>query len=79
MSVRSKVRCGDGRCGESLGDRPDPKQHVLVDRLFGLDVRDAVAEERSARPVTNDPDSETGAGPAVENLGHLELQVELID
>ena len=65
--------------GERLGDRPDPEHRVIRDRLLGFNVRDAVAKEPLQRSVAHDNDSEPGGGPAVQPLGHLELQIELVD
>ena len=68
-----------GDRGEGLGEGADPKDGVLRDRFLGVDIRDAVAEEPVERPATDDANSKTSGGPAVEHLGHLALQVALLD
>jgi len=60
------------------GERADPEHRVLGDRLLGLGIRDAVAEEPLQGPIADDADGHTGRGPAVQDLGHLALQLELI-
>ena len=52
---------------------------VLVDRPFGLDLGDAVAEDHASDPSRTTPTARPGGRPAVENLGHVGLRVKLID
>ena len=67
-----------GDRGEGLGDRADPEHRVLRDRLLGLDVGDAVAQGPLQGSITDDANRKTGRGPAVQDLGDLAPQLELI-
>src|SRR6266536_1492761 len=68
-----------GNRGEGLGDRRDPKDRVLGSRGLRPDVGDAVSGEPLQRSVADHAYRQTNGGPAVEDLGDLELHPRPID
>src|SRR6266536_369228 len=68
-----------GNRGEGLGDRRDPKDRVLGSWGLRPDVGDAVSGEPLQRSVADHAYRQTNGGPAVEDLGDLELHPRPID